>query len=36
MRKAINHLKKADPVLAAIIQKAGPYRVTYMSPFSRP
>ena len=32
MRKAINHLKKADPVLAAIIQKAGPYRVTYMEP----
>src|ERR1019366_8586245 len=32
MRKAINHLKKADPVLAAIIKKAGPYRVTYMEP----
>jgi DNA-3-methyladenine glycosylase II len=32
MRKAINHLKKADPVLAAIIQKAGPYRVTYTQP----
>jgi DNA-3-methyladenine glycosylase II len=32
MRKAINHLKKADPVLAAIIQKAGPYRATYMEP----
>ncbi len=32
MRKALNHLKKADPVLAAIIQKAGPYRVTYREP----
>jgi DNA-3-methyladenine glycosylase II len=32
MRKAINHLKKADPVMAAIIEKAGPYRVTYMKP----
>jgi DNA-3-methyladenine glycosylase II len=32
MRKALNHLKKADPVLAAIIKKAGPYRVTYMEP----
>jgi DNA-3-methyladenine glycosylase II len=32
MRKAINHLKKADPVLAAIIQKAGPYRAKYMEP----
>jgi len=28
MRKAINHLKKADPVMAAIIERAGPYRVT--------
>ena len=32
MRKAINHLKKADPVLAGIIQKTGPYRVIYMEP----
>src|SRR6201997_4407538 len=32
MRKAINHLKRADPVMAAIIQKAGPYRVTYTEP----
>jgi len=32
MRKAIIHLKKADPVLAAIIKKAGPYRVAYMEP----
>ncbi|MEO8051747.1 MAG: DNA-3-methyladenine glycosylase [Acidobacteriota bacterium] len=32
MKKAINHLKKADPVMAAIITKAGPYRVAYMKP----
>jgi DNA-3-methyladenine glycosylase II len=32
MRKALTHLKKADPVLAAIIKKAGPYRVTYREP----
>jgi len=32
MRKAINHLKKADPVMAAISQKAGPYRAKYMEP----
>ena len=32
MRKAINHLKKADPVMAAIIAKAGPYRVGYTDP----
>jgi len=32
MRKAIIHLKKADPVLAAIITKAGPYRVSYTEP----
>ncbi len=31
MRKAINHLKK-DPVMAAIIAKAGPYRVGYRDP----
>ena len=32
MRKAINHLKKADPVMASIIAKAGPYRVGYTEP----
>ncbi len=32
MRKAINHLKKADPVMAAIIAKTGPYRVGYTDP----
>ena len=32
MRKAINHLKKADPVMATIIAKAGPYRAGYTDP----
>lgn len=32
MRKAIHHLKKADPVLAAIIGEAGPYRMEYREP----
>jgi len=32
MRKAINHLKKADPVMAAIIDKAGPYKMQYREP----
>ena len=32
MRKAINHLKKADPVMAAIIAKTGPYRMQYREP----
>jgi len=32
MRKAINHLKKCDPVLGAIIGKVGPYRMEYGEP----
>ena len=32
MRKAINHLKKSDPVLAAIIEKIGPFRMQYGDP----
>lgn len=32
MRKAILHLKRADPVLAAIITRAGPYRIQYREP----
>jgi DNA-3-methyladenine glycosylase II len=32
MRKAILHLKKCDPVLAAIIQRIGPYRMEYGDP----
>jgi DNA-3-methyladenine glycosylase II len=32
MRKAILHLKKCDPVLAAIIEQVGPYRMNYDEP----
>jgi DNA-3-methyladenine glycosylase II len=32
MRKAINHLKKVDPVLAAIIESVGSYRINYDEP----
>lgn len=32
MRKAINHLKKSDPVLAAIIKRVGPYRMEFGPP----
>jgi DNA-3-methyladenine glycosylase II len=32
MRKAINHLKKADPVLSAIIDRVGPFRIEYREP----
>ncbi len=32
MRKAITHLKKSDPVLAAIIQRVGPYVMEYREP----
>ena len=32
MRKAVNHLKKADPVLAAIIEKIGPCRMQFGEP----
>jgi DNA-3-methyladenine glycosylase II len=32
MRKAINYLKKSDPVLAAIIESVGPYRMQYSEP----
>jgi DNA-3-methyladenine glycosylase II len=32
MRKAVNHLKKADPVLAAIIEKIGPCRMQFAEP----
>jgi DNA-3-methyladenine glycosylase II len=32
MRKAIQHLKKADPVMASIIERAGPYRIQYREP----
>lgn len=29
VRKAVNHLKKADPILAAIIEKVGPCRMEF-------
>jgi DNA-3-methyladenine glycosylase II len=32
MRKAILHLKRADPVLATIISRAGPYKIQYREP----
>jgi DNA-3-methyladenine glycosylase II len=32
MKRAINHLKKADPVLAAIIERVGPYSIEYREP----
>ena len=32
MRKAILHLKTADPVLAGVIEKVGPYRIEYREP----
>ena len=32
MRKAVNHLKKSDPVLAAIIEKVGPCRMQFGEP----
>jgi DNA-3-methyladenine glycosylase II len=32
MKKAILHLKAADPVLAAIIDRAGPYKIEYSEP----
>jgi DNA-3-methyladenine glycosylase II len=32
MRKAINHLRQSDPVMAAIIDRVGRYRPTYTEP----
>jgi DNA-3-methyladenine glycosylase II len=32
MRKAINHLKKADPVIATIIERVGPYQMRQSDP----
>jgi len=32
MRKAINHLKSADPVIAALLDRIGPYRIQYREP----
>ena len=32
MKKALTHLKKSDAVLAAIIERAGPYKIHYREP----
>jgi DNA-3-methyladenine glycosylase II len=32
MRKAIHHLKKCDPVLCAIIERVGPFRMEFTPP----
>jgi DNA-3-methyladenine glycosylase II len=32
MRSAVGHLKKADPILAAIIDKVGPCRMQFGQP----
>jgi DNA-3-methyladenine glycosylase II len=32
MRKAISHLRKADPLLAAVIDRIGPCRIEYLEP----
>ena len=32
MRKAIVHLKKSDPILSAVIQRVGPYRIQFRDP----
>lgn len=32
MRKALNHLRKCDPILSAIIEKVGPCKIAYGDP----
>ena len=32
MRKALHHLKKADPVLCALIDRIGPYGIEFLEP----
>src|ERR1700689_4660524 len=32
MRKAIHHLKKSDPILRAIIERVGPFRMEFGEP----
>src|SRR5215471_15084134 len=32
MRKAINHLRQSDPVLASIIEQVGAFKITYRDP----
>ena len=32
MRKALTHLKKSDPLLAAVLDRVGPYKMAYHEP----
>src|SRR6266699_6369776 len=32
MRSALQHLRKSDPIMAAIIQRVGPYAIQYREP----
>jgi DNA-3-methyladenine glycosylase II len=32
VEEAINHLRERDPILAALIERVGPYRITYREP----
>jgi len=32
MRKAVTHLKKSDPVMRGLIERVGPYRMSYREP----
>jgi DNA-3-methyladenine glycosylase II len=32
VKKALNHLKKSDPIMRTIIERVGPYRMTYREP----
>ena len=32
MRRALNHLRKSDPILCAIIERVGPFRMQYRDP----
>jgi 3-methyladenine DNA glycosylase/8-oxoguanine DNA glycosylase len=32
MRRALNHLRKSDPILCAIIDRVGPFRIQYREP----
>lgn len=32
MKKALDHLKKSDPVMAAIIKRVGPFKMAYRNP----
>ena len=32
MKKALDHLKKSDPVMAAIIKRVGPFKMSYRQP----